>query len=277
MNLKLIQKKIIVKDLLMIHKSLSKDFLDALEDKKVFFAKHFLGYGSIAIYLNNQKAIYVYAFEKTNDKILAKVENTYRKYSNLFQDRNFEVLINDNQVLINLFLNKNLVLVDSGSEYILKEAKSKQALGDLKVEKYNFERIDEYIDIIDKAFNPLRIKTGEDLNYTKNHYQESLENFRNSALKDNLLIFTKQDQIIGIAMIRQNILDNLVVNPKFQGQGYGSIILSYISDLIINKRAYHQVYSYVITENERVHNFCLKNGYQVSAKYRVLKERNHEY
>ena len=189
-------------------------------------------------------------------------------------DREFEVLVNDQKEIIDYFLDEGLIIVDSGSEYILEEVVNKSDLKDLEIEKYDLNKASEYIEVIDSAFNPLREKMGKSLNYRREHYNESIEKFNNSALKNNLFIFTKDSDITGICFLEGNILDTLVINPKFQGSNYGSIILNYISDYILNKKRCNIIYLYVVTQNESAHRFYLKNGYKLNAKYRVLKEDN---
>ncbi len=272
MKTKIVQKALIKRDLSLIHKTLAKDLTEAIEDDKVLYMKNFIGHGSILIYIKSQKIFYVYAFRKINKKILKKVKENYNKYGSMIPDREFEVLVNDQKQIIEYFLGEGLTIVDSGSEYVLESLTNSTDLDELIIEEYDFKRVDEYIEVIDTAFNPLREKIGKSLNYRKEHYNESVEKFNNSALKNNLFIFAKNSEIVGICFLDGNILDTIVINPKFQGNNYGSIILNYMSDYIINNKKYDTVFLYVITQNERAHKFYLKNGYKLNAKYRVLKE-----
>lgn len=274
MKKKIIQKALIKKDLSLIHNSLARDFTDAIEDGNVLYTKSFIGYGSVVIYLKNKKITYIYAFSKLKDKIFKAVIETYNKYRNIMPDREFEVLVNDQKEIIEYFLDEGLFIIDSGSEYILEEIVNERDLEDLKIEKYDPKRAGEYIEIIDSAFNPLRKKMGKSLNYRKEHYDESIEKFNNSALKNSLFIFTKDNDIVGICFLDGNVLDTIVISPNFQGNNYGSVILNYMSDYIINVKKYNTVFLYVVTQNERAHQFYLRNGYKLNAKYRVLKEDN---
>jgi len=272
MNKNIIINNLIKKDLLMIHKSLPKEFDDAIKDSKVIFSKHFLGYGSIVIFFDNQKVSFVYSFNKTNKRILKYIDNSFIGNNNLVKKKEYEILINENKEVLNLFKKYNLKLCDSGSEYKLDIIPEAVKLEGLKNVKYNPFRVDEYIRIIDEAFNPLRDKMGKSLNYRKSHYKESVEKFNSSAIKNNLFIFEKDGEIVGICFLNANVIDTLVINPSFQGQNYGSIILSYISHILTRKKGYAEVYLYVVAENERAKNFYLRNGYRINAKYRVLKE-----
>jgi len=272
MKSKLFQNTLIKKDLLMIHKSLIKDFEDALEDNKIIFTKYFINYGSIVIYFDSNKVVYIFAFKKIKESILEFVKQCFEKYKYLIEGREYEIIVNDEQEIIDIFLDKDLKICDSGSEYRLRNLSKETNLLDLEVGKYDQDRIDEYIEVIDNAFNPLRKRMGKSLNYRKTHYKESVEKLNSSAIKKNLFIFTKSKEIVGICFLNANIIDTLVINPKFQGKNYGSVILNYIAHIIINKKRYKDVYLYVVTENEKAHKFYIKNGYELNAKYRVLKE-----
>ncbi|MFW6029936.1 MAG: GNAT family N-acetyltransferase [Halanaerobiales bacterium] len=226
--------------------------------------------------MKNRRVTYIYAFKKLKDNILKTIRETYKKYRNIMPDMEFEVLVNDKKEIIEYLLGQGLTIIDSGSEYILEEVVNSSDLKDLKIEKYDPKRADDYIEIIDNAFNPLREKMGKSLNYRKEHYNESIEKFNNSALKNNLFIFTKNSDIIGICFLEGNILDTIVINPRFQGNNYGSIILNYMSDYIINSKKYDKAFLYVVTQNERAHQFYLRNGYKLNAKYRVFNEGDND-
>src|SRR6056297_3081058 len=103
MNKNIIINNLIKKDLLMIHKSLSKEFDDAIKDSKIICSKHFLGYGSIAIFFDNQKVSFVYSFNKTKKRILKYIDNSFIGNNNLVKKKEYEVLINDNKELYDLF------------------------------------------------------------------------------------------------------------------------------------------------------------------------------
>jgi len=92
--------------------------------------------------------------------------------------------------------------------------------------KYDVKMIDDFVQLFQSAYYQLNI----DNNWETNGYDIYKEQFNNKLSRldksDQLFSFWLDDKLVGAYIIENNYIVDLVVDPAFQGKGYGSYILT---------------------------------------------------
>ena len=76
---------------------------------------------------------------------------------------------------------------------------------------------------------------------------------------DFVYLLLENDEIIGSVAIKGEEIDDLIVNPKFQGKGYGKQMLLWALEHVDTER----VILHVAEWNKRAVNLYTKNGFEI--------------
>ena len=79
---------------------------------------------------------------------------------------------------------------------------------------------------------------------------------------DKVYLLVNDREIIGSVALKSDEIDDLIVNPKYQGQGYGKQILLWALEHMDSKR----IILHVADWNKRAINMYKKNGFEITGK-----------
>lgn len=79
---------------------------------------------------------------------------------------------------------------------------------------------------------------------------------------DEVYLLVKDREIIGSVALKSDEIDDLIVNPKYQGQGYGKQILLWALEHMDSKR----IILHVADWNKRAINMYKKNGFEITGE-----------
>ena len=77
---------------------------------------------------------------------------------------------------------------------------------------------------------------------------------------ENVFLLTREGEIIGSVALKGQEIDDLIVNPKYQGQGYGKQLLLWALENINEKK----VVLHVAAWNERAVSLYKKYGFEIT-------------
>ncbi|MDC7125443.1 MAG: GNAT family N-acetyltransferase [Spirochaetales bacterium] len=127
----------------------------------------------------------------------------------------------------------------------------------MKNRKAKTEDFDKLIDIRIRAMKPSLEKVGR---FDKNR---ATERFRNSFIPEKTIIATKKDEILGfymITMCEEHIfLNHLYVEPKFQNNGIGKMLLEQIKEIAIE---HNKSIELEALKQSLANDFYCKNGFK---------------
>lgn len=137
-----------------------------------------------------------------------------------------------------------------GMEYMGGEVKT-----DINLVPFREEFFEEYKKIYNECFYEMR----KALDIKPYYFYSSIEQLEDK--KEKIFVLKENDELIGsVAMIDCEI-DDLIVNPKYQGKGYGKKLLLYA----INKMqtmGINTIKLYVAKWNEKAVKLYEKNGFK---------------
>ena len=87
------------------------------------------------------------------------------------------------------------------------------------------------------------------------------DSFFNSGM-DEVYLLVKDREIIGSVALKSDEIDDLIVNPKYQRQGYGKQILLWALEHMNSER----IILHVADWNKRAINMYKKNGFEITGK-----------
>ena len=79
---------------------------------------------------------------------------------------------------------------------------------------------------------------------------------------DEVYLLVEDHEIIGSVALKSNEIDDLIVNPKYQGQGYGKQILLWALEHMNSER----IILHVADWNKRAINMYKKYGFEITGK-----------
>ncbi len=148
----------IVRGLSQIHSSLVEQYFIAKKNNTILFTNHEDDITEV-IFIHDSNLILAFYCSKVRKN---KVEEICNKISKIIEEvtpTKYEIIINNNQALVEGLTNHGYRIIEMGSEYVLEKAKPYE--GDMfYIRSYEYKCAEEYIDLIDTCFNPLRKKNG---------------------------------------------------------------------------------------------------------------------
>ena len=118
----------------------------------------------------------------------------------------------------------------------------------------------EYKDRYKELYNDYYREMRETLNIKPYDYIQN-DSFFDSGLKDVYILINGND-IIGSVALKGEEIDDLIVNSKYQGRGYGRQILLWALENINSKRIILRVAAW----NKRAISLYEKNGFEIVGK-----------
>ena len=118
---------------------------------------------------------------------------------------------------------------------------------------YSKEYQDKYKRIYNECYHEMR----EQLNIEPYDFIQD-DTFFSTGM-DAVYLLLENDEIIGSVAIKGEEIDDLIVNPKFQGKGYGKQMLLWALEHVDTER----VILHVAEWNKRAVNLYTKNGFEI--------------
>ena len=87
------------------------------------------------------------------------------------------------------------------------------------------------------------------------------DSFFDSGMED-VYVLIRDNEIVGSVALKGEEIDDLIVNPKYQGKGYGKQILLWALENIKSKR----IFLRVATWNKKAIRLYEKNGFVITGK-----------
>lgn len=144
----------------------------------------------------------------------------------------------------------------------------------LAITKFEKEQADLYLELIDEAFAPLDRACNDEPNSLRRNRDTSIEALEKVDGKDNFRAFWLGDRLIGVYLIKEDILHILAVHPEYQSKGYGAIIMYHWLDQMFNQKKLPEVYLYVVEKNQAAYRFYKRLGFEQTAHYVETTYRN---
>lgn len=202
-----------------------------------------------------------------DENIIESIENEINYISN-FKKSLFLNMNNENQNIVKYFLNNNFIPDMFGIEFRFdKENYQKTNKDDsIMFAKLDESKMDEYIHLLDEAFNPIDAKKGIVNHFSKNKEQTTRDLILDNNYNNFKAMFYK-GELIGMCILYENYIKDLVIKPIMQKKGFGKLLLNECLDILFNERGNNCVYLRTETTNENAINFYLSNGFQITGNF----------
>ncbi|MDZ4992604.1 GNAT family N-acetyltransferase [Clostridium perfringens] len=126
---------------------------------------------------------------------------------------------------------------------------------DISLVPFREEFFEEYKKIYNECFYEMRKYL-----YIKPYYfYSSIEQLEDK--KEKIFVLKENDELIGSVAMIDGEIDDLIVNPKYQGKGYGKKLLLYAINKIQNLKA-EKITLHVAKWNEKALKLYENNGFK---------------
>jgi len=138
----------------------------------------------------------------------------------------------------------------------------------LKLATYKEEFYDQYKAISEECFYEMR----KSLNIKPHRVCSSSQDLNKIKDKNFLLLNADTAEIIGSVALLNNEIDELIVNKKYQGQGYGKKLLNFGINYFQTKNETN-IFLRVARWNKKAMNLYEKSGFEVATITEVLTKK----
>jgi len=136
----------------------------------------------------------------------------------------------------------------------------------LELRPYDDSYLDELLRLFDEAYIFCMPPT-----FHMDQREQQLEELRHCRDNFTLETFWKDDELVGYYNNVENEVDGIAVFPKFQGKGYGTIILTRAISRIFENTDSNIAWLIAASFNEKACSFYRKNGMEVHGEYRLAR------
>ena len=136
------------------------------------------------------------------------------------------------------------------------------------LEVVSFE--DQYADAYMQMYNACFFEMRRALDVKPYHYYQSVEQL--AERKDKIYLYVQADEIVGSFVLCEKEIDDLIVNPKYQGQGYGKKLL-HTAVAMMQERQISPIILHVAAWNERALRLYETNGFEATLAIKVKHDK----
>jgi len=242
-------------------------FLGKEKARAVFFSYTY--YGVLRVYITLDEDTDAY-----NNEILSLLESSINK-----SDCAMGLLwVRKKTQKITTFLEDALHITPSdklffyeSKKYVIDRDQFKKEYDDsvLEARQYEDSYLDDCLRLLDESMLFCMPPT-----FHMDYREHQLEQFR--FYRDYLPFetFWKDGELVGFYLNNKNEVDWIAVSPKFQGKGYGTIILTRAISNIFEKTDSDTAWLIASSFNEKACSFYRKNGMKVDGEYRLARISN---
>lgn len=173
-----------------------------------------------------------------------------------------------NKRIIELIQSKGYVLDMEG--YVLRYSPSTPFdidMGELETGVFTPSMRDDFVALFEAAYEQLNLENGWD---TKS-YSKKAEHFsrRLSELYEgqSMQFFLHQGVLVGSYIVDESYIADIVVHPRFQSKGYGSLMLKHCICFMREKKGVSDIYLRVTQSNSGAKRLYERNGFCVISHF----------
>lgn len=126
---------------------------------------------------------------------------------------------------------------------------------DIELITFREEYFEEYKNIYNECFYDMR----KALDIKPYYFYSSIEELKDK--KERIFILKENNELIGSVAILDNEIDDLIVNKKYQGKGYGKKLLLYAINKMQNLKV-EKITLHVAKWNEKALKLYENNGFK---------------
>ncbi|NHJ01323.1 MAG: N-acetyltransferase [Candidatus Heimdallarchaeota archaeon] len=189
-----------------------------------------------------------------NNNIIISVWGKNENILSLFDDKNFQVI--SSAILFRYTGQWPIEYPDN----MLKEL-------DLCIKPFSENAFDQYINLLDDAFEELLLRNNRPLRPHSIHRKRILEGFKVSNELKNFYTLWNHNELIGLYILENNHIDMLAIHPRFQNMKYGTLLLKHSLNLLITDRKNGEVYLYIQKMNTKAQKFYQNRGFEEISEF----------
>lgn len=129
---------------------------------------------------------------------------------------------------------------------------------------------DQYAEAYMQIYNECFFEMRRALEVKPYYYYQNIDQL--AERKDKIYLYLKEGEIIGSFVLCDKEIDDLIVNPKYQGQGYGKKLL-HTAVAMMQERKISPIILHVAAWNERALHLYETNGFESTLAIKVKHDK----
>jgi len=173
-----------------------------------------------------------------------------------------------NARIIQLVQSKGFVLEMEG--YVLRHSLTKGIpvdLGELATEAPSRVKWESYVELFEAAYEQLNRENGWDTKGYSKTAETFLQGIKELQKRDRLKSFWKDGVLIGCYIVDGPYITDLVVHPRFQNKGYGSLMLQHCIHFMCEKKGIGDIHLRVTKSNSGAKRLYERNGFTTISHF----------
>jgi ribosomal protein S18 acetylase RimI-like enzyme len=140
-------------------------------------------------------------------------------------------------------------------------------LGDLTPTAFDAAHFEAVISLLDGAFNSLTERAGGQRDSFSRGRESLKQRLQEKSDNGDFLSFWLEEILVGVMYFMEDVIEVLAVDPRYQGQGFGALMLSHAVHRLIHECGYPAAYLFVVAENPQAKRFYHRHGFKESGFY----------
>lgn len=129
------------------------------------------------------------------------------------------------------------------------------------------DKFEQYISLLDAAFNPLLLAQGNTTNAFLRGKDSLLTHLMECQQRDDFFAFWQAEQLVGLYYCHEDVIETIAVHPAFQKRGYGGMLLNHAIRHIRAVKGYPEAFLFVLTHNQQALKLYLQHGFEISGHF----------
>ncbi|WP_240843867.1 GNAT family N-acetyltransferase [Acidaminobacter sp. JC074] len=264
------------KNLCKISLNAYDEYVEALEMGSIVF-EQVLGEGSGFLYVKKSDAGYGIriAYEQTIDmEFKNSILNHVVSYIENEQEDVYFFICSDNHEIISKLYSKGFKMLYQSFNMSLSRTNVFTHNVDISLIPYSHDQANKYIDLLGKAFTPIRKELSlKPYNWYEKNKETAIRGFKESASNHTLLGYYLDQTLLGVLEVINNELELLAVDPKYQGNGYGEKLLKRAISVVFGDARYETMTLSALKGNSKAQALYAKHGFEVVANQTLLVKK----
>jgi len=144
---------------------------------------------------------------------------------------------------------------------------------DLDVKPYDEVYLQEFINLLDDSFRPLRLENNiVPLDCYGSNLEESKSEFLELNEEGKIIGLWDKDVLIGVTITEGNEIDTIAISKEHQNKGYGRRVVNYLMNHLINEEKHKTIHLGVIASNKIAFDLYIKCGFKQVGSITYLKK-----
>ncbi len=257
-----------------MHRTAARMFMEARENDRAetWFYEALDNRGAFSIISQEDYVVCYAAFEQSpaNPDLVEEIDWLVSKaIAQRGKKPLFYNVRGDHHILIHHLRHRGFKEDTTGFELVhdRKPSRPVELITRLEDRAYEPEHFQDYVRLLDGAFNPLLERTGGKTNAFDRGKDSLQERLAARSMSGDFVALWQDEVLVGLYYLTDDVIDVLAVHPGYQNRGFGGVLLRHALYRLLVEHTFPKAYLFVVLANAEAKRMYLRHGFRISGHY----------